>query len=83
MLSLETRVNGELIGYAYVNKKQQADIHNSKNYIYYVEYHKIGLRSKVIHFRIVHNVEEGAEKLVLKVYQEIDKILKKENHTRI
>jgi hypothetical protein len=31
MLSIETRVNGMLIGYAYVVNKGQADIDNDKN----------------------------------------------------
>lgn len=76
MLSIETRINGILIGYASVTRKLQADLDNDKNYIYYVEYHKIGLKSRIINFRVVHNIDEGAEKLVLLVYQEIDKRLK-------
>lgn len=36
----------------------------------------------MIHFSIVHNIEEGAEKLVLRVYQEIDKRLKSYNARR-
>lgn len=76
MFSLETRVNGMLIGYAHVVRKIIIDW---ENYIYYVEYFRPEREPSVIRFNITHKREEGAEKLVLKVYREIDKILRKED----
>lgn len=82
MLSIETRVNGELIGCAHAVRKMQAYIDDDKKFYYYVEYHKIGLENRIVNFRVIHNPEEGAEKLILKVYQELAKILKREENTQ-
>jgi hypothetical protein len=82
MLSIETRVNGQLIGYAYVLNKGQADIDNDKNCFYYVEYHKIGLKSQIMNFRVVHNREEDAEELSLLIYIEVCKRLKKRQSSK-
>ena len=74
MLALETRINGIPIGFAYVVRKTSLD---NNDYIYAVEYHRIGRKPSVINFKIVHNRDEEAEKLSLLIYEELYKRLKK------
>ena len=76
MFLLENRVNGILIGYVHVHNEELIDDPRG-TYIYYVEYHRINREPKVIDFRLKHKPDEGAEKLALLIYQEIDKRLKK------
>ncbi len=77
MLSLETRVNGALISYVYIHSERYID---NKNCIYEVDYHQFGKKPHVISFKIEHNREENAEKLMLLVYEEIQKRLKNNQH---
>lgn len=76
MLSIETRVNGTLINYTYVHNEGQI---SNGDYLYSVEHHRFNREPQVINFKIKHKREELAEKLILKVYQEINKILIKRN----
>ena len=75
MMSLETRVNGFLIGYTYILNKGQVDIENASN-IYDIEHHRMGKKPSVINFKVIHNFEDGFEKLSLIIYERIDEILK-------
>lgn len=75
MLALETRVNGILINCTYVQREELPI--KEGIYEYYIEHHRINREPKVIEFRIQHKREEGAEKLSLFIYKEIDKRLKK------
>ncbi len=75
MLSLETRVNGVLIGCAYIHNESVQD--DKGNCLYNVEYHRFDRKPSVIRFNLTHKREEGAEKLILKIYEEITKRLKK------
>lgn len=74
--SLETRINGQLIGFAYgVNKGLQS---NSKD-LYEIEYHRITKEPSIIKFNILHNPEEGIEKLSSLIYNKINQELKNGN----
>ena len=75
MLSIENRVNGELINYTYVHNEELID-DSGGTCVYYVEHHRINQEPKVIDFRLKHKRSEGAEKLALLIYKEIDKRLK-------
>jgi len=76
MLSIETRVNGNLIGFAYVHNEM---IIEEGKTVYSVEYYRVNRFPDVLRFRVLHNPKEGAEKLSLLIYKGIDKRLKKEN----
>lgn len=80
MLSLETRINGVLIGYINVHNEIMADKDN--NHIYNVDYYSFGKEPYKLNFKVKHNREEGAEKLLLLIYKEIDKILKKDSSNK-
>ena len=75
MFSLEVRANGKLLGCAYVENKLQL---NDGKFLYYVEYHRMGLKPNIINFNVIYKREEGAEGLVLMIFKEIDKRLKSE-----
>lgn len=75
MLSLETRVNGVLIGL--VNVKNEMISDGKKNYLYGVEAYGLGEDKYNFNFEIRHNRSDGAEKLLLKIYEKIDKIKRK------
>jgi hypothetical protein len=77
MLSIETRVNGCLIGFAYVHNEMSLDGKDEGECKYSVEYHRVNREPSVIRFNIKHKREEGAEKLSLLIYRELDKRLKK------
>jgi hypothetical protein len=78
MLSVETRINGCLVGCAYVHNEFSINDKETEG-VYYVEYHRFDREPKVTEFRIKHKREEGAEKLLLLIYKELDKRLKKVN----
>ncbi len=80
MISLETRINGLLIGYAYIHNELVQD--DKKNYLYNVEYHRFDRKPNLIKFSVMHKREEGAEKLLFLVYKEIDKRLKRHNNRK-
>jgi len=73
-MSIETRVNGNLIGYVHIRNVSQVD---DENFIYHVEYHQFDKGSKVINFDVAHKKSNSSEKLSLIIYQEINRILKK------
>ncbi|MCX6747116.1 MAG: hypothetical protein NTU63_03215 [Candidatus Pacearchaeota archaeon] len=75
MLSLETRINGTLIGYTYIKNELNQD--NDGNYLYEVEHCRFDRKPNVIGFNLLHKREDGAERLLFLVYREIDKRLKK------
>jgi hypothetical protein len=80
MFSLENRINGVLVGYAYVKNESPID---EDVYCYHVEYHRIGKKPNIISFDIAHVKEEGAEKLVFLIYQRIyEKIKNSENQRK-
>jgi len=72
-MSIETKVNGNLIGYAHIKNTSQID---GENFMYHVEYHQFDKGSKVINFDVVHKKSDSSEKLSLIVYQRVNKILK-------
>jgi len=72
-MSIETRINGNLIGYAHIRNTKQID---DENFIYHVEYHQFDKGSRVINFDIVHKRADTPEKLSLIIYQKINKMLK-------
>ena len=73
MMSIETRVNGQLIGYAQIIRQ----FHLEKDtYLYSVEYHKIGIDAKIFSFDVTHDLTKGSERLTQIVYGEISKRLK-------
>jgi hypothetical protein len=73
MFSLEIRANGKLLGCAYVENKLRLD---NGDYLYYVEYHRMGLKPNIIEFSVAYNRDEGAEGLTLLIFKELDKRLK-------
>lgn len=75
MLSLETRINGILISYTSIENQLIDD--GEGNFIYKVEHYRLDKKPSVIQFNILHKREEGAEKLALLIFREIDKRLKK------
>jgi hypothetical protein len=79
MLSIETRVNGNLISHLYIHNEM---IFEGDKTVYSVEYYRINKEPAVIKFVIKHNRSEGAEKLSLLIYREIDKRLKKEKNPK-
>jgi hypothetical protein len=82
MLSIETRINGTLIGVAYVHNESLINETGEGECVYSVEYHRINKEPPVIKFKIKHRREEGAEKLSLLIYTELDKRLKKGNSSK-
>lgn len=78
MLSLETRINGNLISCVYI---RNVDYIDNKNCIYNVDYHQFGKKPSLINFKIQHNREENVEKLMLLVYEEIQKRLKSKSNS--
>lgn len=74
MLILENRINGFLIGCAYVSNELQVD---EENFSYRVEYHRFNQKPNILYFDLIHKREEGAEKLALLVYEEVSKKLKR------
>ena len=79
MFSLEVLANGKLLGCAYVENKMLLD---DGKFLYYVEYHRMGLKPNIIEFSLTYNREEGAEGLALSIFKEINEILKKKNDAR-
>ncbi len=75
MMSIEAKINGNLIGHVYIHNILFGD--NGGNDIYKVEYYRPNQEPSVINFKIAHKKEDGPEKLSLIIYQEINKILKK------
>lgn len=76
MFTLETRLNGMLANFTYVHNGGEIE---KGIYSYSVEHHRVDKEPSVIRFKINYSREEGAEKLALLIYKEIDKRLKKEN----
>jgi hypothetical protein len=74
MLILENRINGFLIGCAYVSNELQVD---KENFSYHIEYHRFNQKPNILYFDLIHNRKEGAEKLALLVYEEVSKKLKR------
>ncbi len=82
MMSLETKINGKLITYTSIHNEGFLD-ENQTISLYYVEHHRMGsVYPRVIDFRVKHKRDEGAEKLSLLIYREIDKRLKKQEKDR-
>jgi len=77
MLFLEIQVNHLLIGQVHVFNKGRTGLDDKNNRLYKVQYkyHLDTKKPEVMNFEIVHNREEGVEKLILLVYQEINKRL--------
>ncbi len=70
MLSIEVRVNRDLIGHAYiVNRGNLRD----EGTVYPITYYAPNGNKKLLEFDIVHKPEQGVEKLVLLVYEEVAK----------
>ncbi len=74
MFTLETRINGMLMSFTYVHNTGEI---TKGIYSYSVEHHRIDKEPSVIKFKLNHSREDGAEKLALLIYKEIDKRLKK------
>ncbi|VVB82291.1 Uncharacterised protein [uncultured archaeon] len=73
MYTLENRINGILIGFTYVQNEKEV---GNGNYSYSVQHYRINKTPSVIKFKIIHKRDEGAEKLSLLIYKEIEKIIK-------
>ncbi len=74
MISLETRINGNLIGHAYVENEMCLDTEG--NYLYNVRYMRPKGEPPVIEFNVQHKREDGVEILIFLIYEEIGKRLK-------
>ena len=74
MLSLEVKINSELIGHAYVENQQ---IICEEGSLYKVHYYMPGREPNMIKFDLVHNPDDGVEKLIFLIYQEINKNIDK------
>ena len=73
MLSVETKINGKLIGRARIeNLRRMGD----GRYFYHVEYAQLDGEQKKLNFDVIHDREEGEEELVFLIYQEAVKRLK-------
>ncbi|MBI2044658.1 hypothetical protein HYT23_01230 [Candidatus Pacearchaeota archaeon] len=70
MLSIEVRVNRDLIGHAYIANKK---VSMANGAAYSVTYYTPNNKNKILEFEVVHKPEEGVEKLILLVYQEVVK----------
>ncbi|MEK6827692.1 MAG: hypothetical protein AABX99_04380 [Nanoarchaeota archaeon] len=80
MLSVESFVNEYPISFLCVHNEIKID--EEGNYIYHVEYERTD-EPIDLKFEINHKREEGMEKLLLLIYQEIDKRLKRESNPKI
>ena len=73
-MSLETRINGRLIGVANVRNTLISD---EPGYdLYEIKYLRMDGDPPIVEFNVLHKREDGAEALALLVYQEIDRELK-------
>ncbi len=79
MLSVESFVNDYLVSFLRVHNEMKID--QDGNYLYRVEYERTD-ENIDLKFEIYHKGEEGMEKLLLLIYQEIDKRLKKESNPK-
>jgi hypothetical protein len=82
MLSVETRVNGSLVGTAFVYNELSLDDNIEGECLYSVEYHRINKEPPVIKFKVKHRREEGIEKLSFLIYRRLDQRLKKESNPK-
>ena len=71
MLSIEVRVNRDLIGHAYI-KNTQTERRNK--IVYEVTYYKPS-KEEIMKFEVLHKPDEGVEKLIFLVYGEVVKRL--------
>lgn len=69
MMTVEVKVNGSVIGVAYIQNVE--DLHEGKCR-YLAEYYELGNGCKKT-TKIIHNRSDGAAKLILKVFQWINK----------
>jgi hypothetical protein len=77
MISIETRVNGNLVSHVYIgNTRIPCDGELKGCFVYNAEYHQIGKDGYIDRFNVVHNPEDGIEKLTEIVYKEISKRVK-------
>lgn len=76
MLTLENRIDGILIGCAYVYNIGSLD--KKGRYSYAVEYHRFDKEPPVLKFEIKHKKDDGVEKLSLLVYEGMNGILTRE-----
>jgi len=74
MLSIEVKVNGNLISHAHV---VNTGISVGGKSLYKVEYHLIGRGGQIVEFEVVHGRDEGVGVLCGLVYEELNKRLKK------
>ncbi|MBS3085594.1 hypothetical protein J4225_02815 [Candidatus Pacearchaeota archaeon] len=83
MMSLETRINGKLIGYAHIVNKTEVLMEDKVIANYKVEYFRPENTPSVISFEITYEKEGGAEGLALLIFKKISETLKKQpNKTR-
>jgi len=74
MLSIDVKVNGHLIGHAYV---VNTGVPVEEKCLYKIEYHVIGIDPRGINFEVFHNPDDGAGVLCELVYRELNKVNKK------
>lgn len=75
MISIETRVNGVLLGYIYARNAKEVD--EAKGiYTYEVEFYKPEGKPPLMEFSVRHKRDEGFEKLALIVYKEVNRRIK-------
>ncbi len=76
MITLESRVNGELIYHIYAVNK--SEVYSKKGVqTYHVKCYRVSKKPLLLNFKVTHNAEEGIEKLSLIIYKKLDNILKK------
>ena len=85
MFSIETRINGMLISYAHVTKEyplsEESPDDKDKLWAYKVNYVEVkdkNGKSRSHEFTVIHNRDDEATGLVMKVYEGLKNIKKKE-----
>ncbi|MEK6757705.1 MAG: hypothetical protein AABX88_01115 [Nanoarchaeota archaeon] len=76
MISIKTKINGKLIGYAEIVNRKHIE---EEIYEYSVEYYRPRKNPSVIRFNLIHDRKKGAENLTILLYEQLDKELKKNN----
>ena len=74
-MSIETKINGVLIGYTCIVNKGQ--IQEGALHRYSVNHYRFGKQPSSFQFDVVHNREDGFEKLSFIIYERINELLDK------
>jgi len=77
MISLETRINGKLIGFASIINTEIPVEGEEGYFLYHVEYHRVEREPAVLKYSVVHRREDEADVLAELVYEGLQDALKK------